>query len=364
MDPTDALPDRARRLVEQLFGGDAHVDWSRVPGHEVWRGRQHETGETVVVKSGMDVATARAVAESGVAPRLLAADDASGICVLEDLGPTTLLDILSARDAEAGTQGLLGLASVLGKLHGWSGALEPSQLRFPPPPRLPLPAFMNICGAFGVDAFRARDEFTEAERCARSEGPQVVVHGDPCPDNFVPGESTETPGKFIDFEATHRGNALFDAACWHMPFPTGWRVARVPAELLPRMDAAYQAGLAATWPQLVDTATFQRLLAAACVYWLVSCLTGKRFIEAYDDRFAGPAFASVRERGLLWLDNAAATIDQAGHFQAAGEVARELAERLRQRWAPMDDAPLYPAFRSQASRSPATAALEALSRTP
>ena len=69
-----------------------------------------------------------------------------------------------------------------------------------------------------------------------------------------------------------------------------------------------------------------------------------RFVEAEDDRLAGPAFASVRERGLLWLDNAAATISEAGHFEGAGEVARELAERLRQRWRIVNDAPLYPAF--------------------
>lgn len=69
-----------------------------------------------------------------------------------------------------------------------------------------------------------------------------------------------------------------------------------------------------------------------------------RFVEAEDDRLAGPVFASVRERGLLWLDNAAATISEAGHFEGVGEVARELAERLRQRWRIVNDAPLYPAF--------------------
>ena len=343
---TDALPARARTLLKQLAGRDAHFDWSRIEGHEVWRGRQHETGGTVVVKSGLNVATARAVADSGVAPRVLAADDASGICVMEDVGPTTLLGLLSAADAAAAAQGLLALASALGRLHGWSAAPEPSALPLPPVPRLPLSAFTNVCTALGVDTARARDDFIEAERCVRNDDPQVVVHGDPCPDNFVPGESRQVPGKFVDFEATHRGNALLDAACWHMPFPTCWRVARVPGELLPRMDATYQAGLAATWPQSSDTATFQRLLAAACVYWLVSCLTGKRFVEADDDLFAGAGFASVRERGLLWLDNAATTIDQAGHFQGAGEVARELAGRLRQRWGPMNEAPIYPAFGS------------------
>lgn len=343
-DAANALPDRARRLVKQLSDSAADFAWSRVEGHEVWRGRQHETGLTVVLKSGVNVATARAVANSGVALRVLAADGASGICVMEDVGSTTLLDILAAGDADAASQGLLGLASALGTLHGWSAATERAQLRLPPVPRLPLPAFTNICMALGVDASRARGALIEAERCVRNDDPQVLVHGDPCPDNFVPGESTHVAGKFIDFEATHRGNAILDAACWHMPFPTGWRVARVPGELLMRMDASYQAALGTRWPQLLNTATFQRLLAAACVYWLVACLTGKRFVEAEDDRLAGPAFASVRERGPLWLDNAAATISEMGHFERAGEVAHELAERFRQRWELVNDPPLYPAF--------------------
>ena len=203
----DALPERARGLLRQLADGDAHFDWSRVGGHDVWRGRQHGTGETVVVKTVLSVATARAVAGRGVAPRVLAADDASGICVMEDLGPTTLLDMLSGGDADAASQGLLELAHSLGRLHGWSSAPEPSTLRLRPVPRLPLAAFTDICMTLGVDAARARDEFIEAERCVRNENPQVVVHGDPCPDNFVwmprtgqgwrrHGRSRRTPGHF------------------------------------------------------------------------------------------------------------------------------------------------------------------------
>ena len=299
-----------------------------------------------MVKSGANVRIAQAMADSGVAPRVLAADDVAGICVMEDLGSTTLLDILAADDAATASQGLLCLARTVSVLHGWSSTPELSLPRPPPVPRLSLSAFMNICGALDVDAGPARGELIEAERCVCSEAPQVVVHGDPCPDNFVSGASTQVTGKFVDFETTHRGNAMLDVACWHMPFPTCWRVARVPHELLPHMDASYQAELAARSSQPMDTATFQRHLAAACVYWLVSCLTGKRFVEIQDDRFAGPGFASVRERALLWLDSVANTTARVGHFELTGDVARELAGGLRQRWEPMQDAPLYPAFLS------------------
>lgn len=340
----DSLPEPALRLLKRLAGGATHFESSRVEGHDVWRVRLRDTGTRSVVKLGTNISIARAMADSGVAPRVLASNDEAGICVMEDLGSTTLSDVLSAGDAEAASRGLLGLARTVGVLHGWSSTAELSLPRPPPVSPLSLSAFMNICGALDVDADRARNELIEAEHCVRSEAPQVIVHGDPCPDNFVPGASTQVTGKFVDFETTHRGNAMLEVACWHMPFPTCWRVARLPLELLREMDASYQEELVARSSQSLDTVTFQRLLAAACVYWLIWCLTGKRFVEAQDSRFAGPRFASVRERALLWLDSAARTTADMGHFELAGGVARELTARLRQRWAPMHDAPLYPAF--------------------
>ena len=340
---TEPLRRFARDLLNRRPGDGAHLHWARVGGHEVWRVRQIATRWSVIVKCGADTATAREMAHSGVAPRVLAAEDASGVCVMEDVGDTTLADGLAATDADTASQGLQGLADALGRSHGWASAAAPTLGHLPVMPPLHLAAFTNICGALGVDASPAPSELVEAERCMRSEDPQVVLHEDVCPDNYVPGAGTRITGKFIDFEAARRGNAMLDAACWHMPFPTCWRVARLPVELPPRMDATYVAGFARR-AQAPDTATFQRLMAAACVWWLVWCLTSKRFVETEDDRFAGDGVASVRERGLLWLDSAFATITKEAEFKATGDLARELAERLRNRWGPLRDPPLYPAF--------------------
>lgn len=235
-DRAHALPVRARRLLEWLWGDAANFDPCRIEGHEVWRVRQDETGKTAIVKCGANVAIAHTMADSGVAPQVLAVDDAAGICVMKDVGPTTLLDILATGDSEAASEGLFSLARTAGALRGWSSTPESPKFRPPPVARLPLSAFMDICGALGVNASRARGEFVEAERCMRKGKPQVVIHGDLCPDNFVPGPPRSS-GRFVDFEAAHRGNAILEAACWHMPLPTCWKVARVPLELLPRMDA-------------------------------------------------------------------------------------------------------------------------------
>ncbi len=336
------IVELAQDLLNRFFGVDANFHWVRIDGHEVWRVRQIETGRTVIVKVGVNTATARALAHSGVAPRLLGVDDVSGICVMEDLGESTLAESLEGADPGTASRGLLDLADSLGRLHGWA-APEPPLARLTVVPRLPLAAFFNICGALGVDAFHVRRELIEAERCMRSEDPQVVLHGDVCPENYVPRASTRVKGKFVDFEAAHRGNAMLDVACWHMPFPSCWRVARLPVELPPRMDATYRAELGRRAPA-PENATFERLMAAAGSWWLVRCLTGKRFIEAEDDRIAGDEMASVRERGLLWLDSAAAMIAREPEFKAAGDVALELANHLRHRWTPVTDSPLYPAF--------------------
>ena len=182
----EPLPEHARTLLKRLFGDDEHFDWARIEGHEVWRVRQHRTGETIVAKSGANVATARAMADGGIGPRVLAADDEAGICIMEDLGSTTLSDLLTGKNADAAAQGLLGLARTLGAMHRWSSALELPRL--PPVPRLPLSAFMNICGALGVDAGPARGELIAAERCVRSEDPQRSVTGIRVPTISCPGD--------------------------------------------------------------------------------------------------------------------------------------------------------------------------------
>ena len=69
MTQDDALPAPARELLSRLSGDAAHFDAYRVEGHEVWRVRQRDTGETVIVKSTRKGALARAVADSGVASR-------------------------------------------------------------------------------------------------------------------------------------------------------------------------------------------------------------------------------------------------------------------------------------------------------
>ena len=345
-DSTEHVQNLAQQTLARLWGDDTHCHWSSVEGHNVWRVQRVETGESVIVKTEANVANARALAPSGRAPQVLAADAESGLCVTEDLGDTTLSDILANTDRDAASAGLVDLASALGNLHGWGW----SHLSASPNGRhssltsLPLAAFFNLCGALEVDAEPAQRELFEAERCMVSDDPQVVLHGDVCPSNYVPAASTQDVGKFIDFEECCRGNAILEVACWHMPFPTCWHVARLPARLRSRMDASYLAAFALRRREMFDESMFQRLLAAACVYWVVWCLTGKRIIESNDDRFAGELFASVRQRGLLWLDNASATIAASGEFKVTGNVVRDVTARLRQRWEPVGDVPTYQAF--------------------
>lgn len=267
-DATESLRGQARDLLNGCFGNNDPLHWIRIDGDDVWRVRQIATRRTVIVKTSANIASARAFAHSGVAPQVLGVDDASGICVMEELGDATLADSLATGDAGTASQGLLDLADALDRLHGCASALAPALARLPVVSPLPLATFTNICGALGVDAGRARSELIEAERCMRSEDPQVVPHGDVCPDNYVPGASVRETGKFVDFEAARRGNAMLDAACWHMPFPTCWRVARLPAELPAPMDATYLAALARQ-ARAPDNTTFRRLMAAACICWLV-----------------------------------------------------------------------------------------------
>ena len=319
------------------------LQWTAVGDHDVWRVR-HPSGRTAIVKRTPDPRAATAIlirlAGSATAPTLLAADDRHGIVVLEDVGATTLTSVLTFDDASAATAALVELARTLGRLHRWTR--DPTPARNPSSAGLPVAAFLNICGALDVPVDRiVRAELAEAERLLATQTPRVLLHGDLCPDNFVLGENG---GRFVDFDCAQVGCAQLDAACWHLPFPTCWQVSRLPADLPAKLDEEYRGAFGDQ-----QDAPYDASLAAAACFHLVSCIAGKRCIEATDQPLAS-GMATVRQRTLMWLDNVASVLARTTAFGNVGGVASNLAAALRRRWPDTVPAPYYPAFRSQRDR--------------
>jgi hypothetical protein len=298
---------------------------------------------------------------SGVAPRLLAADDVGGIIVMEDLGTGPALeDLLLGSDAVAAEHGLMAFAATLGRLHatsaGHASTYYQVRSRFGPAD----PAFdrISILGIGIADAWRQLQEIVATRsyvpapqdvdadvdallRVLAEPGPYLAFsNGDTCPANCRMADGAV---RFLDFEHACFRHALLDAAALRFPFPACPCWGHLPEETGRRAEEAYRQELARACPDVLDRASYARGLAAACAAWTLVRAMRLPKLEQAD----APHPLGFSRRGQL-LDIIATTVSCAQHSRSMPSLAAWLAdvrEALLLRW-PQLTSPqsLYPAF--------------------
>jgi hypothetical protein len=309
--------------------------------------------------------------EVGASPpvnaRLLGANRAAGLIVLEDLGaPRSLADAMQADDRAALEAALLQYAAGMGRLHAVSAGrvAEFERVRRaiggaerPAPGGTGnddqgwrdngMPAFVKACADLQIPVpsrFQAEAEAVIAG--LHDAGPFLAFKpGDTCPDNHF--LATDGGVRFFDFEFAGFGHALIDAAYFYLPFPTCWCVNRLPDAMVGRMEEAYRRELAVDCPAAADDAVFLPALARACAFWAVTTLSWTLEKALDEDRKWG--ISTVRQRHPLRLDNAAQVAERVGTLPAMAETFRALADALRVRWPDTEPMPFYPAFRDKVS---------------
>jgi Ser/Thr protein kinase RdoA (MazF antagonist) len=285
-----------------------------------------------------------------VAPRLLGADEAAGILLMEDLGPgPSLADSLLAGDRARAEADLTAYARALGSLHAWSmsrpGELADLRTRHAPGAALrpewlgAIEAggapFLSAAAALGLAAGGVAEEMSGLGEMLRGAGYLGLVHGDACPDNV---RLLAGGAQIFDFEASGWGPVVLDAAYLQAPFPSCWCFASLPSEaagpaLLAYRDQVTNAGidLGADW----ETA-----LAAALAGSVVG--RGAAIGRALDkDRDWGTT--TVRPRLLTWLHSFIRAASRTGALPRLRSVAEAMHEQLRLRW-PETVVPDYPAL--------------------
>ena len=306
-------------------------------------------------------------------PACYGGDGVLGMVVLEDLGQGgCLADFLQAENAAQAEAGLAAFAATLGALNGATAGREDAlaQLRARvgaggsvPDAWQPasewageaLPKFRALCDTLETPLSTHQErELTQVAALIHDPGSFAAFSvSDTCPDNhrFVAPCATADAGRtgyvrFFDMEFGGFRHALLDAVYLWLPFPTCWCVNRLPAELPPRLEAIYRAALVEGCPDAADDRRFNQGLAAACVWWMVVTFAweAERSLEK-DHRWG---ISSVRQRFPLRGDNTATVCERTGAFPAMGTLARTLAARLRARWGPDAEMPLYPPFRPKA----------------
>jgi hypothetical protein len=336
-------------------------------------------GGSVVVKTypqGGEGATSFALeaagltvsADTGLAPRLLAASSADLTVVMADLGSgSSLADVLLG-DSPAEARGtLLDWARACGELSAHASPRAPefetlksrylagrAEVGWMPRIRRGVLEAGDQLARLAADRAGGMDEVSippglsaevafVADTIFGHPFP-VFSPGDICPDNNL---RTGAGIRFLDFESADVYSAFLDAAYLRMPFSTCWCVFRLPADLAAQAESAYRHEVTRIHPGLADDAVWQpgvRRAAAAWTLWTMTWLL-PRAIDG--DELMLPGFVSPPRRQLMrhrW-QVLAADLDGAGDLPAVAELCRGLLAAT-EHWQ-VAELPLYPAFRSQ-----------------
>jgi hypothetical protein len=282
-----------------------------------------------------------------LAPRVLAADDAAGVIVLEDLHPRVPLPgVLIDGDPIEGMQGLVAFCQTLGSLGAATAGLDASFQApvVPSPEDLDLDPWkhtLRSVEAFGVPAADgvSKDIAAMFEELSDPGGFLAMSNGDAGTNNFLVAPGLD--GKLIDFEFARFRHALMDAVHIHVQSPQ-WITLPDPRPL----EEAYRQALAAAVPEAADDLRFDTGLTAACMSY---ALVRLRRLEKVASRRPGEL---SRLQLVATLESAARVSEERGSLRELGGWYATVAAAIRMAWPDTDvDLNRLPKFLSRDVRS-------------
>jgi len=325
--------DRENVVRLELAGGRSVVLKRRPHPQDDARGRSFERELAALgLLNGMP---------APVAPRLLGADAAAGILLMEDLGQdVSLADSLLTGGRERAEADLIAYARALGSMHAWTmqRAGEPAGQVVEEPAWLTVIAngrepFLAAAARMGLPIDGVAGEIDQIAVTLLGTGDVGLVHGDPCPDNvLVAGGAC----RIVDFEAAGWGGVVLDAGYLIAPFPSCWCFAGLPAEVAAPAVGAYRETLGAAG--IVLGTDWDTCVAAALAGWIVARGRGIARLLDEDDEWGT---TTMRPRLLAWLRS---FLGRAGGEAALPRLRGLLAgmhDQLSSRW-PEVRVPEYP----------------------
>jgi hypothetical protein len=278
-----------------------------------------------------------------LAPRVVAADAAAGLLVLEDLAPRVALDQLIRRDGAAAHAGLLAaFAQACGELSAATAGRSVTYrarcaaLGFPLPVSDPEGRLAGLWDRGHEDAAAlgapltgpAASELRAVIEELNAPGPFLALsHGDAGANNIMVRECGPADARLIDFEAAGYAHALTDAVCLHVPGP-GWITTGDPGAT--GLADQYRRALARGVPEAQDDRRYGFALASACMSW--AFLRLHRF-TVLDTRAPGD---HSRLQLVETLESAARTAEAGRALPHLASWARRTAGVLRRRWPDAD----------------------------
>jgi hypothetical protein len=377
--PPDQVVDDL--LADRLGASLRVVTVEPVYGATVWRCTLDRAiaglGESVIVKRGRAAGELRSEGQMmrneiaallfltandlPFGPRLIAADAARGVAIMEDLGDgPSLEDLLFGQDRQVALDGLVAFGAALGRLHaataGRAGAFLASRDRSGATPSALEPA-----GAYGL-SFISRWDTLRSTVAAHPDLPQPVdveadvdamlrtlapaepylamTNGDPCPGNT---RLTSGTIRFLDFEQATFHHALLDLTALHLPFPACpcWSV--LPDEATAPAIHAWRTAFARCHSGALDDDEYLPSVAAACLAWAILRMAPWTRLDAADEPH--PVGFTKRAQRLATIDAAVRVARRADTLPVLTGWLAALSAALRERWS---DTPLtltiFPAF--------------------
>ena len=279
-----------------------------------------------------------------------------GLMVIEDLGDgRNFHGSLRGESATAATGELIKLARALGKTHALTIRKKAvyDSIRDRLGPRDKPPSMTGewrqlagkldeVCERIGVKPHRGtKAEMKAIATFIAAPGPFLAyTHGDPIPMNALPVGDER---KLFDFEFGEFRHALRDGIYGRVCFPTWYHINRVPDNVVQEMETAYRAELAKGCPEAADDTLFFRSVVEACAYWAIH--SRLNFIEKVREKDHKWGISTQRQILLLCFDIFGRVSEEFGHLEALGATVRDIAAKLREHWAGLEEMPYYPAFR-------------------
>jgi hypothetical protein len=306
-----------------------------------------------------------------LSPLLYGGSREYGLIVLEDLGdgeaPNTF-DALHSNDPELAAQTLIEHVSLIGQLHAATIGQDEEYRRI----RQSLGVLPKPQKVYQDPWAEARNqtipvsEVEDAIKLYQTTFEQVGIHpqeGVADEIAFVTAAVEEHPGIFLayckgdqnaagdyirqngvprlfDFNAGGFRHALIEG----MPGRMTWGcMMRLPAQIVPLMDEAYQTRLKQKYPEMSDE-TFRQAMVEAGARWHILHVVHRLPGALRKDRQRGPT--TLRQQVIAWLKAFADLSEELCAMPALGISARRMVERLGGIWsADVSNLPYYPAFR-------------------
>jgi len=280
-----------------------------------------------------------------VCPRVIALDSPQRLIVLEDMQPAArIVDLLHGQDVRVAENALDALARTLGQQHassfGRRAEYDAIRLRLATTPAASshpwafaferaMPFVLRLDDVVGIKlAADLSSELDAVLDAIHNPGPFLAfIHGDPCPDNCLAGESVAT---LIDYELGGFGHALLDVAHARMILPTCGKPAAIPPETISVMEDTHRYWFAQASEAAGDRDHYGDALTDACAAWLIYTLAAT--LEQALGATTSADQTVIRKQILGRLHAFVQVSTQHQHLLATRDMTQQTFDNLAERW--------------------------------